>query len=1559
MAIPVWITVDFFFRDWDENSSDSALWLCLQPHVERSQLESWIRASGSLNQMNHQLWTNSNRIDPETLVPVPFPGDTNLRVTATRGATVVLDRLNQRTTGPLLTDPVEFTRLNQVPQPANSPFSPTLAAGPFAKVFTDELLSAYRAIPAGDPSIDPVDAIADQLQLAFHGGTTRHFNAKCLDQLTAVDLLELDPSTEPVEAGVRISNQHSLLGLQVRLATRANAGVLATPGATSFIVQLSSPDGTSTSLDLIAGIPNPTELDNWLDWFAHPTDVSSAGEILPAVLQGFDQRVYVQDAPEAFAQLAPKSPFWRRRTQEPGKGRPLASTRRFATRPFKQTEPPPVQTLHVQPFAALDCELRPYRRSEIDRAPGPLQLRPKPLSRARFAAAFAKLATQPPGVIVLGDDAQPIRFVWLGSYELPWDAIDDPSTKVPTVLFWGVPSESDVTVLVPSSSAVMACEWRQDSDQLGRRWEPRTIPAGIDDLPFDALQLLDAVDDVVPGIIFPDSINFASARSVEAIEGVVRMTYPHSDPGSRGDPTDDYLGDLVNYNALNIRYTANKPCGGTLLNDHGYDFAVWHQSSGNAVEQTFHYRFGFKSDPDISQKTLPDVGKFFDDQFKAVGTPRALDFELTHTYGTRICLGNLDSAANPHARLPILPNEVATQSDAVAQSAFLAVEYSEDAATNTGLIALRFDEKVFNPPTPGNDDERRSQHMRIFSAFRSLAELGYADKVILKVRGCTFDYSKLTGKGLAAPLAYGLVDNVAASQWTYDLSQLKSQCRRRLTDNTVALDFEIRLSQAETQTFRDCNLLEFSIQVERFSSASPPTSATIKRLSTELGKDARQHTNFGYGRDGQNTSDGSPEEVAAYPSWREAMSTRKRPIIPRDQISKAIRDVFASGSDPRSVDSNSGTSWLAPPGLPVVSGDWPDLFAFSMGFLPLKRSKSLGSSTTAIARKFFDALAFIVDARPGVWNQNWALGDWQNHFRNLEKAAPKLVGMQEKALRLLQPVNDPRALDPNRIPDQIRDFLRDGSRWKAAIDQFVVESPGLFGSAKAIQITGIGKQRAATAIRPDLFRISQEHQIPVPPARGTTGPRSNNVVRSTDIRQGLPDPSGTGSFFGIDILDDVAYGNRYTLSNTAVQSFEALVDLAATARGVDAYVPQVSAVPTETVVALPSREPVTQPQHFFTGIVKDTTKVNWWDQKDAQGKVKPISAVDLISHQISFVPPADANALEFVAGGSNPRTSPAPSSRVDRSIICGVFSVNSDEEGSFENDTFSILYDPVQKAGAVPPEDNRPDGLFASLLSTPLLERNSSLSQVTNVSNIDTISDALEPVLPSPPVPADATSLFVLGQEIKFGATGANDGYCTSAALYRQTKASEAGTYRAFLIVTFEVPVWQVVKLGLYHSRDIVNAVAGVPPFAEGFGQTLGPAGNDVSYFNEQEVNRTGLAPTTLTGRMWTTDDLIKRLLVDQNLIDGAQWADKLAEVTIHHRQLVTLMSDDGAGADGSYSLDTNSRFALMRSELIPGQPKPASELFPLAYKDFSVDFIWHMNGNEFFRVMDVPVTIA
>jgi hypothetical protein len=71
--------------------------------------------------------------------------------------------------------------------------------------------------------------------------------------------------------------------------------------------------------------------------------------------------------------------------------------------------------------------------------------------------------------------------------------------------------------------------------------------------------------------------------------------------------------------------------------------------------------------------------------------------------------------------------------------------------------------------------------------------------------------------------------------------------------------------------------------------------------------------------------------------------------------------------------------------------------------------------------------------------------------------------------------------------------------------------------------------------------------------------------------------------------------------------------------------------------------------------------------------------------------------------------------------------------------------------------------------------------------------------------------------------------------------------------------------------------------------------------------------------------------------------------VTIHHRQTVALLADDGSATPNQVlNLDTGSRFALVRSEFIPSKPQTASALFPSNYKDFSVDFIWHTQGNEF-----------
>ncbi|MHB0773311.1 hypothetical protein ACYCVF_33065 [Bradyrhizobium sp. 1.29L] len=334
--------------------------------------------------------------------------------------------------------------------------------------------------------------------------------------------------------------------------------------------------------------------------------------------------------------------------------------------------------------------------------------------------------------------------------------------------------------------------------------------------------------------------------------------------------------------------------------------------------------------------------------------------------------------------------------------------------------------------------------------------------------------------------------------------------------------------------------------------------------------------------------------------------------------------------------------------------------------------------------------------------------------------------------------------------------------------------------------------------------------------------------------------------------------------------------------------------------------------------------------------------------------------MAFIAGGSQPRNAPPPASRLDRSIVCGVFSVSSDEEGSFDNDTFSLRYDPSLISDDAPPEDNKPVGLFHDLISIPVLENISTLREITINTNISMISAALTPAPLAPAVPSTTCRISVRGPTLTIDptTTGVNDGYCVSAPLYRQTMGT--GVHRAFLIVTLEVLVWTIVKLGLYHRRDIVGPAAGVPPFAAAFGQTLGPVGGSASFINEQEARLSGAAAISLPAQNWTTEDLITQVLASRQIIDSAQWSGILAEVTIHHRQTVALLADDGSATPNqTLNLDTGSRFAIVRSEFIPGKPQTPSALFPPKYKEFSVDFIWHMQGNEFFRVMDVPVSIA
>jgi hypothetical protein len=270
----------------------------------------------------------------------------------------------------------------------------------------------------------------------------------------------------------------------------------------------------------------------------------------------------------------------------------------------------------------------------------------------------------------------------------------------------------------------------------------------------------------------------------------------------------------------------------------------------------------------------------------------------------------------------------------------------------------------------------------------------------------------------------------------------------------------------------------------------------------------------------------------------------------------------------------------------------------------------------------------------------------------------------------------------------------------------------------------------------------------------------------------------------------------------------------------------------------------------------------------------------------------------------------------------------------------------------VEPQDTPPNAFFEKLLSSSF-ENNEELFHVADQSNVDIIDKAVKAAaLASQPQNVCAINVATDGS-LKIADPGSSDGWCISAVLYQIPQATK-GVCRAYLIVTFNVPVWQVTTLGLYQGRNV--GALDVPPFAQGFGQTLGPVGSDVSYLPYSSQSLLKEKPLQLSRLPVTADSLIQQL-VAKKYIDRSQWQGVLAEVTIHHRQRVSLMADAGSGEDNGLPVDTG-KYGLIRCEHVPNQTPTAVDLPPL-YKDFLVDFIWHQNGNEFFRILDFPIAIS
>src|ERR1019366_10261157 len=94
------VTVDFFLKDWylnDVANPKGELWLCVQPHVQKSELTQFLQDLGLTRKFSYALVQHDAA--PNDLVPVPLPSDADLTIRFLPANASLTPLTNHRTTG--------------------------------------------------------------------------------------------------------------------------------------------------------------------------------------------------------------------------------------------------------------------------------------------------------------------------------------------------------------------------------------------------------------------------------------------------------------------------------------------------------------------------------------------------------------------------------------------------------------------------------------------------------------------------------------------------------------------------------------------------------------------------------------------------------------------------------------------------------------------------------------------------------------------------------------------------------------------------------------------------------------------------------------------------------------------------------------------------------------------------------------------------------------------------------------------------------------------------------------------------------------------------------------------------------------------------------------------------------------------------------------------------------------------------------------------------------------------------------------------------------------------
>jgi len=1555
MPFDILLTLDIFRLRWDQPSGE--VWLSVLPMIERSDLEGAIRALDTPTAFRFRMPRNEPNGDRLVCLPLPTGADLHFQIHSANG---VRDAAVDRTNGMFIDLPGAFQTLNRPPSEFATNSGKDVAVPPARAAFAQSYNEALLALL--DDREGGIDRVADQLAIGLMGGTTR--------QITPATVLRSDGAMMLVRTnpGEGVTNLHSLLGLMVKIGTKADLADLRT--ITRVTLELPTAGGPVVPTDLG---DDPADDQFFSDYFSSLDPAPPAETITPTWNEDLASRLYALDHPTTttptlidavqYHQLRPDQTYAPRPDQmllAPAAPRTVSRIELRA----QQDGPRPVPGTDIEiAFATIVlCQLAPYRRYPATAGKNAVMR----LSPARgHEEAFEKLLAKDPRAFftakLVGPDGLPLpsgALAPIGVFSFEWDSVParDGTPAVRTVLFHGVPlgrniEAVQVTAIVALESGgtivratAVAIDDRQDP--RGPRWETTNLPV-LDEDDFDSIMGTSGLPArVQPIVYYHDDFDFEFAQSASRIEGIVRVRYPQP----QGSPSNaDYLEDLVNHQALDIHASWNGEPP-RHLNANSKIYAVHNEGhNGGAPLHLFHFRRAEKVDIRIDPASGLDPRQEVLDLYRKVGEPRPLTFDIEHRYGTTIDLAGLAPEPSTHADWRITLPQEATQrdtKDVEPPFSFLRVELDG----NSRELLLHFDTRILDGRLAGPD-----YASTILSAWRSLGELLRADTIFVDGDLQRFDMVQ----GLGAHVEQGAMRSalVEIGRVSVNITQALQDFARDWLENAAGLSDPIHVDLGLGDISKLCNCAQFSLRVTRRPSIAP----SQEDWDTVRANRAKAVSADQFGKEGLavDTVTPSAERISEF-------------LKPLTQVSKPLPLTDAAMKDAEIFRSITGMteSWIVPKHPIDAPSDAVAATLVPLSFRPIKPNPAIGWDTEGTLQRFSEAIEVAVDVQSTHWAASRDVFAWQNHFATLEANHDAVLAVITAPCALLHPLPDPNALASGtaavkqtitEAKDPAHPLFAKAAAWRS---KKLLAQPSLFASSKAILLSHLRK--SGTRFPEDLFQLQTTKLLSDP---------QKDVREDRDIMP-FTDASLAGdtvTFF--EVLDDISYANNFGVTDFTMPTFESAISLAAmkhsNARPFVAPRNEVElksllgptgallgGTANEPRISLAARDPVKDP------IFLDSRLLAEGESDPMAGMSVPVSLEALRRAEIAPAKPGEGAARLIARSG--PWT---PSAAVDSFAACAVFSIRGNEEtdlfDSLQTDAFYVSLEAIAPitlgaaALASPTSVSLPE-FFAALRAAPDLRSFPELDRVIDRGVLSFAENLFAPADPFTLPPAAGQSIVL---ERRNGVLGLKIGSGSKlrAAYLFQVQQPGGGADEAlglFLMVGLEAPIWQQYRANILQTRND-GGEAG-EAFDPVFVQGSRKVSSNAVLAATRARNLLGTAPKRYTSRRIGAATLVDQLVGSELSAGTTAWKNADLSITISHQQASSapsghLLAHDDFGEVGF------SSFPLRNYRFEKGEIDDVAKIeFDAPFEDFLVDFQWSSTQNlQFLRLFQRRVTIV